>query len=190
MDWKTEGYRQNKTRSLKSISLLWELTCWMSLSYLLGNMCLEAILICCTTNQWPTPEASSRACMFSATQVHAAAYRAPRQSYLGFLQIARAGKWEPVLLKPAFANLSFSAFPICQSGTVILTSFIRYFDIHWRPFFLLSGILAMQKDLWFFCWADSKENAVREQKNDLCLPKCNLSRRQTWTERDFGVSVG
>lgn len=52
----------------------------------------------------------------------------------------KASKWKPMLLKPGLSNqnkhdLPSSAFPICQSGTLILTSFIRYFDIYWRTFF-------------------------------------------------------
>lgn len=102
----------------------------------------------------------------------------PRQSHLVFIQIARASTWEPVLLRLALSNqdrhdLLFLTFPICQSGTVTFAFFITHFDIRWRAFFpSVRNANHAERSLWFFSWADSKANTVREQKDDLCPFKC------------------
>lgn len=80
-------------------------------------------------------------------------------------------------LKPALSNHdpSFSAFPHCQPGTVILTSFIRYFDIHLKGFFPpvripnhaeRSAGLSARKILWW-----------NKRLISVCPKACNLSRK-------------
>lgn len=114
----------------------WPVGC---LSSLPGNVCLEAILIRCTSSQWPCLRHHPGQAR-SHPPRHTHSYPAPRQSQPGFPQVSTGEQLgacaaQTCSFKPGWAWPLLLSFPLCQPQTMILTSFIRYFDIHWRALF-------------------------------------------------------